>query len=164
MTQERRTMQGSFLNMRPYIKTLIEASEALTATHTAMRLALEALADTVAEAETQFIETQPAETPPTRAPPPTRTGPLTTAELAAEVSRVPASIRKRLSATGSYYGLVPAKLGSGRLLWPSDSVARLMIAWGASYADHKSICITEQLARRGRRRVSRGAPAEVETP
>lgn len=32
------------------------------------------------------------------------------------------SVRARLSLTGSYFGVVPKKLASGRLLWPNVQV------------------------------------------
>jgi hypothetical protein len=50
---------------------------------------------------------------------------LTTEGLAVALGLRPQSIRKRLSQTGAYFGLRPAKLPNGRLLWPADSVARL---------------------------------------
>lgn len=51
---------------------------------------------------------------------------LTTAEFAKELGLRPQSIRKRLSQTGSYFGVRPlTKLPNGRLLWPSDSIAKL---------------------------------------
>ena len=51
---------------------------------------------------------------------------LTTAELAAALSMREQSIRKRLSQTGSYFGIRPVKLPNGRLRWPTDSVGRLI--------------------------------------
>jgi len=38
----------------------------------------------------------------------------------------PATIRKRYSITGSYYGIQPKKLPSRRLLWPSNAVELLL--------------------------------------
>jgi hypothetical protein len=55
--------------------------------------------------------------------PPVR--PLTTNELAWELKVLPQSIRKRYSQTGAYFCLRPVKLPNGRLLWPSDAIARL---------------------------------------
>jgi len=46
--------------------------------------------------------------------------PLTTETLAALCAVKPASIRVRLSRTGSYFGLRPDKLPNGRLVWPAD--------------------------------------------
>lgn len=51
---------------------------------------------------------------------------FSTEELAAEVKARPQSIRKRYCQTGSYWGLRPVKLPSGRLLWPADSIEQLM--------------------------------------
>ena len=57
---------------------------------------------------------------------------LTTAELATALSMREQSIRKRLSQTGSYFGLRPVKLPSGRLQWPADSI-ELLIAPSKSF-------------------------------
>lgn len=51
--------------------------------------------------------------------------PLTTDELAITLGLAPDSIRKRLSITGSYFGIRPAKLPNRRLLWPANSLATL---------------------------------------
>lgn len=51
---------------------------------------------------------------------------LSTEELARAIAGRPASIRVRLCQTGSYYGIKPFKLPSGRLLWPADSVEQLL--------------------------------------
>lgn len=51
---------------------------------------------------------------------------LTTEALAHAIGGKPSSIRVRLCKTGSYYGIRPAKLPNGRLLWPLDSVKRLL--------------------------------------
>ncbi|WP_333981572.1 hypothetical protein [Burkholderia gladioli] len=51
---------------------------------------------------------------------------VSTDELAAILAVDPQSIRKRYSQTGSYHGVRPTKLPSRRLLWPVDSVKRLM--------------------------------------
>lgn len=53
---------------------------------------------------------------------------LSTNDLARAIGGKPASIRVRLCEKGSYYGLVPKRLPSGRLLWPGDSVERLLAA------------------------------------
>lgn len=51
---------------------------------------------------------------------------LSTESLARAIDGKPASIRVRLCQTGSYYGIKPKKLPNGRLLWPADSVERLL--------------------------------------
>lgn len=53
-------------------------------------------------------------------------GGLSTKSLAQAIDGKATSIRVRLCQTGSYYGIQPKKLPSGRLLWPSDSVERLL--------------------------------------
>lgn len=50
---------------------------------------------------------------------------VTTEALAARLGIKPASIRHRVCAVGSYFGLIPTKLPNGRLLWPGDAVERL---------------------------------------
>ena len=56
------------------------------------------------------------------------TGGITTEELARAIGGKPASIRVRLCTHGSYYGIKPAKLPNGRLLWPHDAVEQLIEA------------------------------------
>lgn len=51
---------------------------------------------------------------------------LTTETLAAQLGIKAASIRSRVCREGHYFGLVPAKLPNGRLLWPADAAERLM--------------------------------------
>lgn len=51
---------------------------------------------------------------------------LSTNELARLVAVKPASIRIRLCETGSYFGVKPMKLPNGRLLWPADSLERMV--------------------------------------
>ena len=51
---------------------------------------------------------------------------LSTESLARAIDGKPSSIRVRLCTTGSYYGIKPKKLPNGRLLWPADSVERLL--------------------------------------
>lgn len=58
---------------------------------------------------------------------------LTTAELAAALSMREQSIRKRLSQTGSFWGLRPVRLPSGKLRWPADSVERLIAPSKSSF-------------------------------
>lgn len=57
---------------------------------------------------------------------------LSTNSLAQAIGGKPGSIRVRLCETGSYYGIKPRKLPSGRLLWPADSVERLLAKGEAS--------------------------------
>jgi len=53
------------------------------------------------------------------------TRPLTTDELATSLNLRPQTLRKRLSTTGSYFGVIPAKGPNRLLLWPADSIERL---------------------------------------
>ncbi|AIP72194.1 hypothetical protein [Burkholderia pseudomallei] len=50
----------------------------------------------------------------------------TTDKFAEEIHVLPQSVRKRYSATGSYFGIVPIKAPNGRLWWPDDSRERLL--------------------------------------
>ncbi|WP_211468465.1 DNA-binding protein [Collimonas silvisoli] len=52
---------------------------------------------------------------------------LTTEELAAVLAMCSQTLRKRLSQTGSYYGVRPIKLPNGKLRWPADSFDQLLI-------------------------------------
>lgn len=51
---------------------------------------------------------------------------MTTNELARAIGNQGPSIHRRYCMTGSYFGLKPIKLPNGRLLWPDDSVRRLI--------------------------------------
>jgi hypothetical protein len=51
---------------------------------------------------------------------------LTTEALAARLGLKPQSLRAALCKRGSYFGIQPKKLPNGRLLWPADSVERLL--------------------------------------
>ncbi len=51
---------------------------------------------------------------------------LSTEQLAEIVCCKPNSIRTRLCKTGSYYGIKPIKLPSGRLLWSAEKVQALL--------------------------------------
>jgi hypothetical protein len=51
---------------------------------------------------------------------------LTTAELSIVAKTKPSTIRTRLCKTGSFYGIKPIKLPSGRLLWPAEAVQALL--------------------------------------
>jgi hypothetical protein len=48
-----------------------------------------------------------------------------TKELATLLNTKPQSIYKRLCVTGNYWGIKPAKLPSGRLLWPANVLEQL---------------------------------------
>ena len=50
---------------------------------------------------------------------------LTTRELATAAKCAEQTIRAQLCVKGSYHGIRPMKMPSGRLLWPDDSVAQL---------------------------------------
>ena len=50
---------------------------------------------------------------------------ITTATLARQIDRQPASIRTAVWRNGHFCGLKPARLPNGRLLWPADAVARI---------------------------------------
>ncbi|MQM38761.1 hypothetical protein KBTX_02780 [wastewater metagenome] len=51
---------------------------------------------------------------------------LSTATVARRLDLSPRAMRVRLCQKGSYYGVRPQKLPSGRLLWPPDTVDRLL--------------------------------------
>ncbi|TMO09466.1 hypothetical protein [Pseudoalteromonas sp. S558] len=51
---------------------------------------------------------------------------LTTEQFALALHGKPSTIRTRLCKTGSFYGIKPIKLPSGRLLWPADAVQALL--------------------------------------
>ena len=51
---------------------------------------------------------------------------LTTRDLADHLGIRPESIRSHVFRKGSYYGLRPKRAPNGRLLWPADSVERLL--------------------------------------
>jgi hypothetical protein len=50
---------------------------------------------------------------------------LTTAQFCDDINREQSTVRRRLCETGSYFGVKPIKLASGRLLWPADSLEQL---------------------------------------
>lgn len=56
---------------------------------------------------------------------------LTTEQFALVLQGKPSTIRTRLCKTGSFYGIKPTKLPSGRLLWPADEVQALLAGKGA---------------------------------
>ncbi len=51
---------------------------------------------------------------------------ITTSELAHAIGVKPESIRTRVYRTGAYYTVKPRKGLNRRLLWPADSVERLL--------------------------------------
>jgi hypothetical protein len=56
---------------------------------------------------------------------------ISTATLAEQTDRQPASIRTAVWRNGHFYGVRPVKLPGGkkaRLLWPADAVARIVAA------------------------------------
>jgi hypothetical protein len=56
---------------------------------------------------------------------------ITTEALADTMDLRPQTIRKRLSLTGSYYGLKPVKLPNRRLLWVAAAVSKFLRGEGA---------------------------------
>ena len=50
----------------------------------------------------------------------------TTNVLADRLGVKPESIRVHLCRRGSYYGIIPRRLPNGRLLWPADTMDRLL--------------------------------------
>jgi len=50
----------------------------------------------------------------------------TTDVFAAECGVKPGTVRVRLSRTGSYFGVRPRKLPSGRLIWPDNGQDQLL--------------------------------------
>lgn len=56
--------------------------------------------------------------------PPLRFFPTDVFAVQAGVS--PKAVRKRFCQTGSYWGVVPVKLQSGRLMWPADGIDKLL--------------------------------------
>jgi hypothetical protein len=55
---------------------------------------------------------------------------LTTEQFAEALQGKPSTIRTRLCKTGSYYGIKPVNLPSGRLLWPAADVEALISGKG----------------------------------
>ena len=54
----------------------------------------------------------------------------TTEQLAEKVYGSPNTIRTRYCKDGSYYGIKPIKLPSGRLLWPAVEVEAMLAGRG----------------------------------
>jgi hypothetical protein len=55
---------------------------------------------------------------------------LSTDQFAEVLKGKPSTIRTRLCKTGSFYGITPIKLPSGRLLWPAEAVQALLTGKG----------------------------------
>lgn len=55
----------------------------------------------------------------------------TTEQFAEVLHGKPSTIRTRLCKTGSFYGIKPIKLASGRLLWPVGAVQAFLTGKGA---------------------------------
>ena len=51
---------------------------------------------------------------------------MNTRDLAAKLGKQPQTFHAAICRRGSYYGLRPEKLPDGSLLWPDDSVERLL--------------------------------------
>lgn len=58
---------------------------------------------------------------------------LTTEQFADLLHGKPSTIRTRLCKTGSFYGIKPIKLPSGRLLWPAVAVQALLTGKGFNH-------------------------------
>jgi hypothetical protein len=56
---------------------------------------------------------------------------ISTEQFAEAIHGKPSTIRTRLCKNGSFYGIKPIKLPSGRLLWPADAVQALINGEGA---------------------------------
>ena len=55
---------------------------------------------------------------------------LTTEQFAELLHGKPSTIRTRLCKTGSFYGIRPIKLPSGRLLWSTEAVQAFLAGKG----------------------------------
>ena len=55
---------------------------------------------------------------------------LTTEQFAEALHGKPSTIRTRLCKTGSFYGIKPIKLPSGRLLWSAEAVRAFLAGKG----------------------------------
>lgn len=51
---------------------------------------------------------------------------LTSEQLAEQLNLKPQTLRAALCRDGAYFGVRPVKLPNRRLVWPHDSVSRLM--------------------------------------
>ncbi|MBC8740609.1 hypothetical protein F6X40_28675 [Paraburkholderia sp. UCT31] len=115
---------GNASQLTTLAATLRDAQKAFQLAHAVALAALAALVSDSPDDAVPSCESQPPQAHSIRGPP-VKAGPLMTAELARELNITPGTIRRRLCDTGSYFGLVPVKLASGRLMWPPDSVAQL---------------------------------------
>ncbi|CAJ9622558.1 putative flavin-containing monooxygenase [Burkholderia pseudomallei] len=57
---------------------------------------------------------------------------LTTNRLAQRLGLQPDTLRVALCRRGSYFGVKPTKLPNGRLVWPHDTVERIVALYSAS--------------------------------
>lgn len=55
---------------------------------------------------------------------------LTTEQFAEVLHGKPSTIRTRLCKTGSFYGIKPIKLPSGRLLWSAEAIQAFLAGKG----------------------------------
>ncbi len=53
---------------------------------------------------------------------------LSTEAFAAQFLVAPQTVRKQYAATGSYHGIRPVRLPNRKLLWPADSINKLLAA------------------------------------
>lgn len=53
---------------------------------------------------------------------------LSTESFAAQYLVEPQTVRKQYAATGSYHGIRPVRLPNRKLLWPADSIKKLLQA------------------------------------
>lgn len=64
---------------------------------------------------------------------------LTTEALAESTGHKPQTLRAAYCRHGHWCGIRPAKLPNGRLLWPSDSIDRLLIGNGEKSAAREAV-------------------------
>ena len=62
-----------------------------------------------------------------------QTQPLTTGDLARALGIKAESIRAHVYRHGAYYGIKPMKAPNRRLLWPADSIERLLGEGGKAH-------------------------------
>lgn len=65
---------------------------------------------------------------------------ITTETLAAGLGLKPQSLRAAICRAGHYYGIRPAKLPNGRLLWPADAIERLAAGQAAKAEAETASC------------------------
>lgn len=61
---------------------------------------------------------------------------ISTEQFAHALNGKPSTIRTRLCKTGSFYGIRPNKLPSGRLLWPLADVEALLSGKGCDHEQY----------------------------